>query len=96
MAITLHGTKGDNTDLQTTESSIDLNGTELILDADRDTSITADTDDQIDIKVGGSDRVILSATKIQLKSSGNAELELQAGASDSDNSLKYLNSAGRS
>jgi hypothetical protein len=28
----------------------DLNGTELILDADADTSITADTDDQIDIK----------------------------------------------
>ena len=28
-------------------------GEELILDADGDTSITADTDDQIDIKVGG-------------------------------------------
>lgn len=33
----------------------DLNGTELILDADADTSITADTDDQIDIKVNGAD-----------------------------------------
>jgi len=33
----------------------DLNGTELILDADGDTSITADTDDQIDIKVAGAD-----------------------------------------
>ena len=33
----------------------DLNGTELILDADADTSITADTDDQIDIKVGNTD-----------------------------------------
>lgn len=33
----------------------DLNGTELILDADADTSITADTDDQIDIKLAGSD-----------------------------------------
>ena len=37
--------------------SLDLNGSELILDADGDTSITADTDDQIDIKVGGTDRV---------------------------------------
>ena len=33
----------------------DLNGTELILDTDGDTSITADTDDQIDIKIGGAD-----------------------------------------
>ena len=33
----------------------DLNGTELILDTDGDTSITADTDDQIDIKIAGAD-----------------------------------------
>ena len=31
------------------------NGKELTLDADADTSITADTDDQIDIKIGGAD-----------------------------------------
>ena len=36
-------------------SSLDLNGSELILDADADTSITADTDDQIDIKISGAD-----------------------------------------
>ena len=33
----------------------DLNGEELILDADADTSITSDTDDQIDIKIAGAD-----------------------------------------
>ena len=33
----------------------DLNGAELILDADGDTTITADTDDQIDIKIAGAD-----------------------------------------
>ena len=33
----------------------DLNGEELILDEDADTSITADTDDQIDIKIAGAD-----------------------------------------
>ena len=33
----------------------DLNGQELILDADADTSITADTDDQIDFKIAGTD-----------------------------------------
>jgi hypothetical protein len=37
-------------------STLDLNGAaELILDADGDTSITADTDDQIDIKIAGAD-----------------------------------------
>lgn len=36
-------------------SSLDLNGTELILDADADTSITADTDDQIDFRISGAD-----------------------------------------
>jgi hypothetical protein len=30
-------------------------GFELVLDADSDTSITADTDDQIDLKLGGTD-----------------------------------------
>jgi hypothetical protein len=33
----------------------DLNGEELILDADANTSITADTDNQIDIKIAGAD-----------------------------------------
>ena len=43
----------------------DLNGTELILDADGDTSITADTDDQIDIKIAGSDHFRLKANEIE-------------------------------
>ena len=38
-------------------SSPDINGTKLKLDADGDTSITADTDDQIDIEVAGSDEI---------------------------------------
>ena len=39
--------------------SYDLNGEELILDADADTSITADTDDQIDIKIAGTDQLTI-------------------------------------
>ena len=39
----------------TKASGVDMNGLELILDADADTSITADTDDQIDIKIAGAD-----------------------------------------
>jgi len=43
-------------------TNIDIDGTELVLDADGDTSITADTDDQIDFKTGGSDRVVIDSS----------------------------------
>ena len=36
-------------------SNLDLNGSELQLDADGDTTIASDTDDQIDIKIAGAD-----------------------------------------
>jgi len=49
----------------TKASLIDLNGQELILDADADTSITADTDDQIDIKIAGSDSIRIKANEIE-------------------------------
>ena len=39
----------------TFHKKLDLNGVELILDADGDTSIHSDTDDQIDIKIAGAD-----------------------------------------
>jgi len=57
------GTKilyGNGTDVVDTNvgggvGGYDLNGEELILDADANTSITADTDNQIDIKIAGAD-----------------------------------------
>ena len=36
-------------------TSTDLNGSELVLDADGDTTLAADTDDTIDIKIAGAD-----------------------------------------
>ena len=44
----------------------DLNGTELIIDVDADTTMTADTDDEIDFKIGGSDVITFKATGIHL------------------------------
>ena len=44
----------------------DFNGTELILDVDADTTIHADTDDEIDFKIGGSDVITFKATGIHL------------------------------
>jgi len=40
--------------------AVDLNGVELLLDADQDTSITADTDDQIDFKIAGVEHISLT------------------------------------
>jgi hypothetical protein len=47
-------------------ASLDLNGAsdQLILDADADTTISADTDDQIDFKVGGSDVFHILGSKL--------------------------------
>ena len=49
-------------------ASLDLNGAsdQLILDADADTTISADTDDQIDFKAGGTDIMSLTATTAQI------------------------------
>ena len=51
----------------TTTGSVDINGQELILDADADTSITADTDDQIDFRVGATDVMTLTNSHLVLK-----------------------------
>ena len=41
-------------------AGIDADGQEIIIDADGDTTITADTDDQIDIKIGGDENLRLT------------------------------------
>ena len=46
----------------------DINGDELILDADGDTSITADTDDQIDFRIAGADDLRMSANAVNVLS----------------------------
>ena len=48
-------------------------GAELILDADNDTSFTADTDDQIDIKIAGADDFQFTANKFSTLSGSNQE-----------------------
>jgi hypothetical protein len=47
-------------------SGIDADGQEVIFDADADTSITADTDDRIDIKVAGTDKVFVTSTGLAI------------------------------
>ena len=72
--LTLVGTAANNSEINVTHmggplpiggaAELDLNGAsdKLILDADGDTTISADTDDQIDFKAGGTDIFHLTAT----------------------------------
>ena len=72
--LTLVGTAANNSEINVTHmggplpiggaAELDLNGAsdKLILDADGDTTISADTDDQIDFKAGGTDIFQLTAT----------------------------------
>ena len=54
----------------------DINGDELILDVDGDTSITADTDDEIDIKIANTDHLKIKG------SSGDTVLKPMVDAKD--------------
>ena len=57
-------------------AAVDLNGVELILDADQDTSITADTDDRIDFKIAGVEHISIS------NSSGDTIIKPMVDAKD--------------
>ena len=57
-------------------AAVDLNGVELLLDADADTSITADTDDRIDFKLGGVEHISLN------NSSGDTVIKPMVDAKD--------------
>ena len=73
-------------------TNIDVNGTELILDADGDTSITADTDDQVDIKVGGSDKVTINSSGIGIGNTSPDQLLNLGNTSSSQPILQFLSS----
>ena len=71
---------------QTFTGGLDINGTELKLDADADTSITADTDDQIDIKIAGADDFQFTANTFTVASgskiSGGGALTIDNASGD--------------
>ena len=54
----------------------DVNGVEFILDADADTCLTADTDDEIDIRIAGNDVIMLK------QSSGDGIITIPVDAKD--------------
>ena len=66
----------DKSNTTTLVTPTNLGGVELILDADSDTSITADTDDQIDFKIGSADHLKI------LSSSGDTVFKPMVDAKD--------------
>ena len=78
--LTLVGTAANGSEVNVTHmggplpiggaAELDLNGAsdKLVLDADADTTISADTDDQIDVKIGGTDALRVTGTAL----TGNA------------------------
>ena len=70
-------------------ANLDINGQSLILDADADTHITADTDDQIDIHISGADDFQFTANKFLVQTGSSIDIngtELIIDA-DADTSL---------
>ena len=66
----------DKTNSMTLLNPKDLNGVELILDSDADTSITSDTDDRIDFKIAGTDHFHITT------SSGDTLIKQMTDAKD--------------
>ena len=65
-------------ELKDFSAAVDLNGVELVLDADADTSITtaADTDDRIDFKIANTDHISFGT------SSGDTVIKAMVDAKD--------------
>ena len=84
-------------DGDTVEGVINFNGKEITLDADFDTSITSDTDDQIDFRAGGTDVMAMSTTGLTITNASNdAQLTLTSTDADASEGPKldlYRNSA---
>ena len=70
----------------TKAAQLDLNGAsdKLILDADGDTTISADTDDQIDIKIGGADDFAFKANNFEVQSGSTIDMNGQELILDAD------------
>ena len=81
--------------LLTAGAKIDLNGTELILDADADTSITADTDDQIDIRIAGADDFQFTANTFTIPSGSTVAIAAGGAITNAGTMSPDITSTGK-
>jgi hypothetical protein len=84
--------------LATNASSIttaDLNGSEFVLDADGDTTLHADTDDQIDIKIAGADDFRFTANNFNVLSGSTLTIDSGATITNSGTASGFGLSTGK-
>jgi hypothetical protein len=79
----------------TANAKLDLNGTELILDADADTSITADTDDQIDIRIAGADDFQFTANTFTIPSGSTVAIAAGGAITNAGTMSPDITSTGK-
>ena len=76
-------------------TSSDLDGAEFVLDADGDTSFTADTDDQIDIKIAGADDFRFTANNFNVLSGSTLTIDSGATITNSGTANGFGLSTGK-
>jgi len=76
-------------------ASPDINGTKLKLDADGDTSITADTDDQIDIEIAGADDFQFTANTFTIPSGSTVAIAAGGAITNAGTMAPDISSTGK-
>ena len=79
----------------TSVTSADLDGAEFVLDADGDTTIHADTDDQIDIKIAGADDFRFTANNFNVLSGSTLTVDSGATITNSGTANGFGLSTGK-
>ena len=74
--------------------TFDMNGQELILDANGNTSITADTDDQIDFKISGADDFRMTANSMNVLSGSTLTVDSGATITNSGTATGFPTNVG--
>ena len=77
-----------------TPGTLDVNGQELILDANGNTSITADTDDQIDFKISGADDFRMTANSMNILSGSTLTVDSGATITNSGTATGFPTNVG--
>ena len=78
-----------------TAGALDLNGAVLTVDADADTTITADTDDQIDIAIAGADDFQFTANTFTILSGSSVAIAAGGAITNAGSMAPDISSTGK-
>ena len=75
--------------------ALDLNGAKLTIDANGNTSITADTDDQIDIEIAGADDFQFTANTFTILSGSSVAIAAGGAITNAGSMSPDISSTGK-